>query len=178
MLSSHHSRLLAVLAVALLWLTACTAATPAAAPAQFTDPLAYCAAAGTIDAPDARYTGPQYPEAITQGLIAQGLVVADAPKEIVEHYTWRCAGGKVRACHFGNNLPCTDKADTNKTPWAELNEFCTANPDAEVIPAVVTGRATVYEWRCQGGTPQIVKQVFTADPQGYIAEFWYTIEVK
>jgi hypothetical protein len=31
-------------------------------PATFTDPFAYCAALGTIDAPDSRYTGPKVPE--------------------------------------------------------------------------------------------------------------------
>jgi hypothetical protein len=35
--------------------------------ATFTDPFAYCAAVGTVDAPDSRYTGPKVPEAVAQG---------------------------------------------------------------------------------------------------------------
>ena len=38
------------------------AATPAGA--TYTDPFAYCAAAGTIDTPDARYTGPKTPGSV------------------------------------------------------------------------------------------------------------------
>jgi hypothetical protein len=37
-------------------------------PATFSDPLAYCTALGTIDAPDSCYTGPQAPEAVAQGV--------------------------------------------------------------------------------------------------------------
>ncbi len=34
-------------------------ASPALTQATYSDPFAYCAAVGTIDAPDARYTGPK-----------------------------------------------------------------------------------------------------------------------
>ena len=56
-----------------------------------------------------------------------------------------------------------------------MKEFCTANPAAEVIPAAVTGRATVYEWKCNEGQPEVVRQVFQVDPQGFLADFWYAL---
>jgi hypothetical protein len=42
----------------------------------------------------------------------------------------------------------------------------------------VTGRATVYEWKCADGQPQVVKQLFHSDPQGYLAEFWYELAAE
>jgi hypothetical protein len=30
-------------------------------------------------------------------------------------------------------------------------------------------------WRCADGKAEAVRQVFTADPQGYLAEFWYEL---
>jgi len=57
-------------------------------------------------------------------------------------------------------------------PTGEMQDFCKANPAADFIPAAVTGRATVYEWECAGGQPQVVKQLFQSDPQGYLADFW------
>ncbi len=59
-----------------------------------------------------------------------------------------------------------------------MEDFCEANPNADVIPAVVTGRETVYEWRCTDGFPRIVKQLFAPDAQGFISNFWYEINPK
>jgi hypothetical protein len=43
--------------------TATASPAPGSGPqARFSDPFAYCAAVGTIDAPDARYTGPRVPD--------------------------------------------------------------------------------------------------------------------
>jgi hypothetical protein len=56
-----------------------------------------------------------------------------------------------------------------------MTNWCTSNPDTDVIPAAASGRETVYEWRCTKGAPQIVRQVFTPDAQGFIASFWYLI---
>ena len=56
-----------------------------------------------------------------------------------------------------------------------MEGFCSENPTADVIPAAVTGRATVYEWVCQDGKPKAGKQLFTADPRGYLADFWFEL---
>ena len=142
------------------------------APATYSDPFAYCVAVGTVDTPDARYTGDKMPDSILKGMNRQGIVSADAPVEFQKNAVWRCMDGKVWVCHFGANLPCQEKADTAQAPSTDMQVFCTVNKNAEVIPAAVTGRATVYEWKCSDGKPAVVKQVFEADAQGYLAEFW------
>jgi putative hemolysin len=143
----------------------------------FDDPFAYCAAVGTIDAPDARFTGAQPPTAVIQGIRQAFDAPADTPDEFYADGTfWRCADGQVKACFVGANLPCSEQADTSKTPNDGVVAFCKENPGSEVVPAAATGRATIYAWRCDGETPAIVKQVHEPDAQGFIADFWYVIE--
>ncbi|MBX3016233.1 MAG: DUF333 domain-containing protein, partial [Caldilineaceae bacterium] len=145
--------------------------------ATFTDPFAYCAAVGTIDAPDARYTGEQPPAAVIAGLRAALNAPADTPADLYQAGTfWRCAAGQVKACFIGANLPCEEKADLSETPNEGTVAFCKENPTAESVPAVATGRATVFAWRCVNGTPEQGDQVFQADDQGFIADFWYVLD--
>ena len=161
---------IAVLLLAVAFLGACSAGR-----STYSDPFAYCAAVGAIDAPDAQYDGPAMPDAIVQGMIQQGIVTADAPPDFQDNAVWRCMDGKVWVCHFGANLPCQEKADTSQQPTQEMQDFCQANPTADSIPAVVTGRATVYEWTCADGQPQAGRQLFQSDPQGYLADFWFEL---
>ncbi len=144
----------------------------------YTDPFAYCTAVGTIDSPDARYTGPKMPDSVIQGMIAKGVITADMPAEIQKNAVWRCMDAHVWACHFGANLPCLEKANTSDKPTSEMEEYCKANPNVDNIPAAVTGRATVYEWKCTSGKPAVVQQVFQVDPQGYLSNFWYELAPK
>jgi hypothetical protein len=147
--------------------------------ATFTDPFAYCAALGTIDAPDSRYTGPKVPEVVAQGLKKAFGAPADAPLEPFLHNTfWRCMGGQVYACTVGANLPCQERADTSRRPTEGMTNFCQDHPHAEVIPAVATGRATVYEWKCANGEPAIVRQVAQPDAQGFLSHIWYAINPR
>lgn len=152
---------------------------PTAAPTQvstFTDPWAYCSAAGNVDTPGTNYVGPKMPDALAQLLKQASGAAADAPLAIfVNGGFWRCMNGDVYACFVGANLPCDAKANVDKTPTADENGFCQANPNADVVPAVVTGHDTIYEWRCVNGAPQIVKQVFQVDERGFIQEIWYKI---
>ena len=144
--------------------------------ATYTDPFAYCAAVGTIDTPDAAYTGPKMPDVLAEGLKKASGAAADAPLDLfTTNSFWRCMGGQVYGCFVGANLPCTSKANTDKTPTAAEQDFCTANPSSDVIPAVVTGHDTVYDWRCNNGVPEAGNQVLQVDGQGYIANFWYLI---
>ena len=153
--------------------------TPIGPAASYADPFAYCAAVGTIDTPDEPYVGVAAPEAIIKDLREKAGIADDAPNDWVAAGTvWRCMDGDVWACFVGANLPCSEKADTSSTPRPEMEEFCEANPNADTIPAAVTGRATVYEWRCMDGTPQVVKQVLTPDAQGFPSEFWYQLSAK
>ncbi|MBN1135772.1 MAG: hypothetical protein JXM73_04260 [Anaerolineae bacterium] len=146
-----------------------------ATPASYADPFAYCAAVGIIDTPGADYTGPQVPESVAQGL-QKALNAPDTPLDILQAgSSWRCMDGDVYACFVGANLPCEAQANTDRTPTQEEIDFCQANPSSDFIPAVVTGRETVYEWRCRDGAPEIVKQVFQPDAQGFLSEIWYKL---
>jgi hypothetical protein len=165
--------LLVVASLASCGAAAAPAATPT--PEAYTDPFAYCAAVGTIDTPGPAYTGPQVPQSVAQGL-QEALNAPDTPLSMLQGgSSWRCMDGEVYACFVGANLPCDAKADTDRTPTqAEVN-FCQQNPNAEFIPAAVTGRETVFEWRCRDNAPEIVRQVFQPDAQGFLSDFWYKI---
>jgi len=165
-----------ILAVVMLFLVAGLAACGGSPePASFTDPFAYCAAVGTVDSPGADYTGPAVPEVIALGL-QRAFNAPDTPLEVMQNGSfWRCMDGRVYACFVGANLPCEAKADTDRTPTQEEIDFCQANPASDFIPAAVTGRETVYEWRCSNGTPEIVRELSQPDAQGFISDIWYEI---
>lgn len=164
-----------ILTLVLMLLAAHSSPVVFAQDTTYHDPFAYCEAVGTIDAPDARYVGPKVPESIALGL-QQALQVPNAPSEfLVNNSVWRCMEGKVFACSFGANIPCLEKAETSRTPAPPLTEYCKQNPNAEFIPAVVTGRATVYEWQCENGSPSIARQLFQPDARGFLSHFWYEL---
>jgi hypothetical protein len=145
--------------------------------ATYTDPFAYCAAVGTIDTPDGRYVGAKVDPAIAVGLRkAFGLPTTAPLAPFMRNTFWRCMKGKVFACTIGANLPCQEKANTSQTPTQGMVDFCKTKPNADVIPAYVTGRATVYLWRCKEGVPQVVKQLTKPDGRGFLANIWYQIE--
>jgi hypothetical protein len=161
--------------LALALVIAGLAACGTSAPESYTDPFAYCAAVGTVDAQGATYTGVQVPESVALGL-QKALNAPDTPLSVLESgSSWRCMDGNVYACFVGANLPCEAKANTDRTPTQEEIDFCQQNANSDFIPAVVTGRETVYEWRCTNGAPEIVKQVFQPDAQGFLSEIWYKI---
>jgi hypothetical protein len=164
-------------ALAAFFLSACGAPQTPTTPTD--DPFAYCASVGTIDAPDARYAGPKVPEVIVKGLRKEAGIGDEPPEDwIVAGTVWRCMDGNVWACFVGANLPCSEKADTSRTPTSEMEDFCKDNPTSDVIPAATTGRATVYEWRCTNGAPEIVKQVAEPDAQGFLSHIWYEIKAQ
>ncbi|MEA4907619.1 MAG: hypothetical protein VB089_08365 [Anaerolineaceae bacterium] len=192
-----YRALLTLICTAVLALTACsagpaagaptgdepavTAGVPALSPTEegevtYTDPYAYCAAVSNADTPGREYVGEAFPDALAQALKDASGASEDAPMQLFqENAFWRCMDGHVYACTVGANLPCESKAVTDVTPTTEMNDFCDINPNAEVIPAVVTGHDTVYQWRCAGKTPTVVEQVFDVDAQGYIANIWYRL---
>jgi hypothetical protein len=112
------------------------------------------------------------PSALLEPMRAQGLASVDAPEEVQGAARWRCMDGAVYVCPIGANLPCGEPANLGQLPAQALVDFCSASPDAEAIPASVTGRATVYSWSCKAGVAVPGEQVFHADADGYIAEFW------
>ena len=146
-------------------------------PAQFEDPFAYCTAVVNIDTPDTRYGGQKMPEAVVKGLMKASGAPSDAPIEVfTQGSLWRCMDSKVYACFVGANLPCDAKADTSQAPTSEEIDYCHSNPNADFIPAAVTGHETIYAWSCQGGKPITGKQVWQVDERGFIADIWYAID--
>ncbi|MFN8640080.1 MAG: hypothetical protein U0360_11700 [Dehalococcoidia bacterium] len=144
--------------------------------ASTTDPFAYCARVGTIDAPDSRYMGEPVPRSIAEGIRRATGASANAPLDVfVRGTSWRCMEGRVYACTVGANLPCGEKANTSRAPSAAMTEYCAANAEADSIPAFVTGRATVFAWHCVSGTPAIARQVVEADARGFIANVWHEL---
>jgi hypothetical protein len=184
------SLIIGIVCAAVLTLSACAApaatsqltstptATAAATQAAYTDPFAYCAAVGTLDTPDARYTGDKVPDAVIKGYLkAAGLENSTEPMDMLKSGTsWRCMDSKVYACNVGANLPCADKANTDQTPTQAMKDYCQSNADATDIPASITGHDTVYAWSCSKGAVVVGAQLVQPDAQGYLSNIWYAIE--
>ena len=155
------------------------AATTAGTQATYADPFTYCGAVGTIDTPDARYTGEAVPDSVVQGYLkAAGLENNGEPEELLQQTTtWRCMNNAVYVCNFGANLPCDSKADTDKTPTQAMQDYCKtdANTNADSIPMSVTGHATIYSWRCTNGAAKAQDQIDEADAAGYLGRIWYEL---
>ena len=151
--------------------------TSSPAQATYDDPFAYCSAMGTIDTPDARYTGPQISDAIINGYkTAAGLEVSTEPIEMLRKTTiWRCMDKQVYACNFGANLPCSSKANIDRTPSSAMGDYCKATPNSDFIPMSVTGHETIYSWHCVKDAPEVLDQIANVDPAGYLSNIWYLI---
>lgn len=167
------------LLAAALFLASCASFPGAERPTAaktYDDPFAYCAAVGNADLPAQPFSGPLLPSVIIKGLrTAAGA--ERVPADVLKAGShWRCMDGKVYACFTGANLPCMAKADTTKTPSVDMLRFCTDNRESETIPAHVTGRFTVYEWRCRNGLPEALRQVAHPDARGFISEYWYELK--
>jgi hypothetical protein len=143
--------------------------------ATYDDPFAYCAAVGTIDEPDAQYTGPELPDSIVEGL-RDAFNAQDVDLEVFQRGSvWRCMDAKVYACNVGANIPCLAKADLSQEPTEPMADYCQENADSDFIPAVVTGRETIYEWRCDGTTPVVGDPYTEADSQGFLEFAWHEL---
>jgi hypothetical protein len=153
-------------------------ANPTPSQKTYDDPFSYCAAVGTLDTPDSRYTGPQLSDEIINGYkTAASLETSPEPMEMFRKTTiWRCMNNQVYACNFGANLPCSSKANIDKTPSPEMDEYCKANQGAEFIPMSVTGHTTIYSWHCVKDIPELLDQIEKVDAAGYLERIWYPIE--
>lgn len=132
-------------------------------PAHAETPAQFCAQAGTDD------TLRPIPADLAPTINA--LFHTTMPPALAVRMTvFRCAGGHVLVCGMGANLPC-GKADTNRTSTGG-DAWCRDHPDASFIPAFATGHATIFDWRCRGGAPAIIRQRYKVDPRGFVAEYW------
>lgn len=89
---------------------------------------------------------------------------------------WRCMGAEPWVCVTGANLPCAEPADVRREPTPAMIAFCVDPSHPVVIPATVTGRTTIFEWRCRDGRPVIAGQPLSADARGYVAEYWTRLQ--
>lgn len=147
------------------WITVAAAALLASASATRAEsPGEACTRIGTTDdaAPIPKALVPAANKALGTQLLTH---------EAMATTVFRCVDHHVMVCTTGANLPC-GKANTRREPAAGMAQWCHENPNADFIPAVVTGHDTIYAWRCHGGTPRIVRQALHVDPRGFVAEYW------
>jgi hypothetical protein len=71
---------------------------------------------------------------------------------------------------IGANLNCGKANARRSLPGA--SEFCSANPNADMIPMAATGHDTIYAWRCSGKRAVATNAVVAVDPEGYDAGNW------
>ncbi|MFA0810168.1 hypothetical protein [Microbulbifer epialgicus] len=143
----------------------------------FNDPVVYCRVVVNADNPEEPYIGPAKPQVVLSGIYQAAGISAGAPRDWVVGGTfWRCMDGEVYACFVGANLPCEEKADTSREPSDAIAAYCKSNPASEAIPTIVTGRATVFEWRCKNAVPEIIRQALQVDARGFIANYWYRVD--
>lgn len=136
----------------------------AEAPPPVESPDRYCATVGTDDSL----------RPIPEPLVSTATTLfhlGAMPESQISRSTWlRCDGGRVLLCNEGANLPC-GKANTRRDlPAAE--RWCKEHPNADFIPAFVTGHDTIYAWRCSGTAAAITATVFRIDRRGFISQFW------
>lgn len=149
----------------------------AGSPASSFDPWTHCARVIDQDDIGDEHLGDRLAPVLIAPLRASVGFADDRPDALLVTGThWRCMGGKVWACHVGANLPCGSKADTRRQPGEGSRAFCRDEPDADSIRAYATGHETVFRWRCKGGSPHIVRQIFKVDPRGFPADFWSRVE--
>ena len=92
------------------------------------------------------------------------------PEAAIRTTVFRCLDGRVAVCMAGANLPC-GKANASRTnPGAEA--WCKENSNAGFVPAFASGHDTIFVWRCDGGRPEIVRQISEVDKRGFIAQYW------
>ncbi len=152
-----------------------SASTPVVDAATYNDPFAYCAAVGTVDEPDDRYTGEELPLVIAEGIRA-AFNAEDVALEVYQRGTvWRCMDGKVYACNVGANIPCQSKGDLSRQPSQPMVDYCKENAGSDFIPAVVTGRTTIYEWGCDETEPVIIDTYTEVDSEGFLQYAWHEL---
>lgn len=83
---------------------------------------------------------------------------------------YRCVGGHALACVVGANLPCGKAKLARSLPAA--TEWCQDNPNADFIPAAVTGHDTIYSWSCAERVAKPGKKIGQLDGRGFFRDNW------
>jgi hypothetical protein len=127
-------------------------------------PSAICAQVGTDD------TLRPIPASLVPAI--NKMLGTEMPDKMAMDTTvFRCAKRHVLVCTTGANLPC-GRANTGRTPSPGAVDWCRDHSGTALIPAVATGHDTTFAWRCQGGTPQIDRQVLEVDTRGFVSRYW------
>lgn len=98
---------------------------------------------------------------------------APEESELQTQANYRCMNGKVRVCFVGANLPCAKMNVSRDNPGAD--EYCKANPNDDVVPAVATGHDAVYSYKCQNGKAEVAGNPWKLDKRGFAKELWTTL---
>lgn len=139
---------------------------------SYTDPFAYCASIGTVDAPNSEWQGSEIPNQVIDFFLQKESLDPEYYGD-PKFYKWRCVDGSVWGCFVGVNLPC-QMANESTEPLPETITFCQLNPDS-AVPLAAAGHNNIYLWRCEGKTPAIERQIYEVDSQGFITQYWHII---
>lgn len=83
---------------------------------------------------------------------------------------YRCANRNLMLCNVGANLPCGKANQNTESPAA--THWCRDHRNATVVPMVVTGHDTIYQWQCVGGLAKPIVQNGKVDRRGFFLEYW------
>ena len=100
----------------------------------------------------------------------RALNIQAPASQVAATTVFRCAARRVLVCTTGANLDC-DKADLRRDLPA-ANAYCRANPGSTVIPAVVTGHATPFNWSCRGTRAVPGSPAEPLDAHGFKINLW------
>jgi hypothetical protein len=124
-------------------------------PGTYSDPVKYCAAVDTIDAPDASYTGARVPAIIA-------ATIGASAKKYPDQVHWRCAHRVPLAC-IAHDGPVCDRLPT----LDQMFEHCKTKPGPKPI------RVPNGAWHCEGTKPVIPpSDEWPTDSFGYYPPAW------
>lgn len=125
-----------------------------------------CAGIGTDDS--LRPLPPALVGAARHAFGYTGLSAAQIERQTV----FRCLNSHALICSWGANLPCGKANTAPSLPAA--TQWCAANPNADFIPAYVTGHDTIYQWSCKSGAA-VANQPAPLDARGFFQSYWVAV---
>ena len=141
--------------------------------AQVLDAKRYCVRAVNDDSIR------KIPKSIVKDVIKQLPWLSDNQSDeevaaVEESTVFRCMNGIVFVCNFGANIPCDARPDERSTR-SDVSEYCISNPNEDAVPMTLTGRSTIFSWKCVRGKP-IVTHQSRIDVRGFNQDIWTPIE--
>ena len=139
--------------------------------ALYSDPFAYCKATINVDCSleggkcDKRYSGPTPPP-----------VVAKSLGKKLNEVAWRCMNEKVMGCYLGASGSACQKREAGTLPRG-IKEFCSQNPNEEMLSRAQFGPDAPEKWKCANGLPVAKggQAGVRLDSRGYLRDSWKVI---